>query len=158
MVAGAMHAGADDDPLLAMMAYFHGQVWNGAELARSLGIAGLTLAVIPQPLDPVCRASAIVCERMYEDAVVRLRVNETKRKRGEQPPPSHSADRRTGFRRNCRLLGRRLHLGAQAGTQPSATILVVCDFGEQLSASKFGEARSLHGAMRRASAKTSSAA
>jgi len=77
---------------------------------------------------------------------------------GNQSAPCSSGPGLSMKGERCRQLRGDLHLCAEAGAKALADCFVVGGLGEQFGPSLSREARPLHGAMLRASAKTSSAA
>ena len=93
-----------------------------------------------------------------EYAVIRLGVKDLEREVDNEPAPCTSGRRLSMKWEGRGQLCGDLHLRAEAGAKALADGFVVGGLGQQFGPSFSRETRSIHGAMRRASAKTSSAA
>jgi len=100
----------------------------------------------------------VASNRVNEDSIVGLGIEHLEWEIGDQAATSSTGSRLAVERKCCSKLSRSLNLCTKAGAKARANGLVVRGLCEQLCPRLSCEACTPHGAMRRASAKTSSAA
>ena len=108
--------------------------------------------------DPVFWELMIAGHCVDEYAVVCLGVEDLEREVGNESAPRSSWRRLPVKRKGCGQLCGHLYFSAEAGAKTLANGFVVGGLGQQLGSRFSREAGLPHGAMRRASANTSSAA